>query len=147
MMIDMGLCLASNLNPQVVHNGVLPLLCSAALFIRAGICPVQCPDTCVSVKPSLCLSLGAEPSRSRSPWVKLNRFSSAPPQSGVLAIVRSTVDVGATKKPLSTAPGGEPPERGQKHEITAFICRSPQQRVAMYQGLVGTVKTTQATRL
>jgi hypothetical protein len=105
MMIDMGLCLASNLNPQVVHNGVLPLLCSAALFIRAGICPVQCPDTCVSVKPSLCLSLGAEPSRSRSPWVKLIRFPPSLPQTGALSTPGVRSSQGQQKRPLTTAPG------------------------------------------
>lgn len=45
----------------------------------------------VYIKPSPCLSVGAEPSGSRSPWVKLNRFPSTLPQSGALAIVWSTV--------------------------------------------------------
>lgn len=48
----------------------------------------------VYIKPSPCLSVGAEPSGIRSPWVKMNRFHSTLPQSGALAIVWSTADMG-----------------------------------------------------
>lgn len=100
MMIGLGLISICNLYTQVVHNGVLPLLCCAALFIDPGNSSLPRPIVSLSGR----LSLGAQPSRSRSPWVKLNRFSSTLPQSGALAIVWSTVAEWETKKPLTTAP-------------------------------------------
>ena len=79
--------------------GFEPLLCCAALFIRAGVCPVQC----LSIKPSPCLSLGAQPSCSRSPWVKLNRFPPSPPQSWVLSNARGAVVIGSLPSELPSS--------------------------------------------
>ena len=90
---------SSTVSLGAVSIGVLPLMLSAALFID----PENLSLQHTYHQPTGRLSLGAEPSCSRPPWVKLNRFSSAQPQSEALTIVRSTGVVGATKKPLSTA--------------------------------------------
>jgi len=84
-----------------VSIGAIPLMLSAALFIRPENLSLQQS----TINLHVCLSLGAEPSCTRPPWVKVNRFASTLPQSGALAIVWSTVDVGAIKKPLTTAFG------------------------------------------
>jgi hypothetical protein len=141
MMIDISLCRWSNSNPQVIHNGVLPLLCSAALFIRAGICPVQCLDTFMSIKPSPCLSLGAEPSCSRSPWVKLIRFSPSQPQTGALSTPGVRLSLGQQKSRLSsTLNRGTPVTPGLRVDLNGFICCPRRQRWGLYQSAWGLVK-------
>ena len=100
MMTSLGLGAWSSVHLLGVQHG-FSLCCSAALFITAGCSPVLLPMS--SLVP--CLSLGAEPSRSRSPWVKLSPLSFRAATSLALTIVRSTDAKRKTKKPLATAPG------------------------------------------
>ena len=74
--------------------GLTPVYSSAALFIRPENLSLQQS----TINLHACLSLGAEPSCSRPPWVKLNRFSPTLPQSGALINVWGTSVMGQTNK-------------------------------------------------
>lgn len=103
---------------------------SAALFIEPENLSLQQSTINLHVR----LSLGAEPSCSRPPWVKLNRFSPTPPQSGVLVNVWGTVEVRATKKPLTTAPGnGSHALTGTGACVNGFILLTVTTTVRMLQ--------------
>lgn len=146
MMIDVGLYRWSNSNPQVIHIGVLPLMCSAALFIRAGICPVQCLSISFDllIKPSPCLSLGAEPSCSRSPWVKLIRFPPSLPQMGALRTPGVRLSQGQQKSRLSSIPGSGTPEiPGPGIDLNGLIWCPLRQRVGLYRMGPDVVKSLQ----
>ena len=95
-----------------VSIGAIPLMLSAALFIRPENLSLQ--QLTISLHGRL--SLGAEPSCSRPPWVKLNRFPPSLPQSGALSIARGAVVVGAIKKPLTATPRSGSPFRGEAYE-------------------------------
>jgi hypothetical protein len=81
---------------QVVHIGVLPLMCCAALFIDPENSSLQRPIVSLSGR----LSLGAQPSRSRPPWVELIRFSPSLPQTGALCTPGVRLSQGQQKSRL-----------------------------------------------
>jgi hypothetical protein len=83
--------------------GLTPVYSSAALFIRPENLSLQQS----TINLHACLSLGAEPSCSRPPWVKLNRFSPTLPQSGALINVWGTVDMKGHKKSHLALPSVE----------------------------------------
>jgi hypothetical protein len=134
---------------QVVHIGVLPLMCCAALFIDPENSSLQRPIVSLSGR----LSLGAQPSRSRPPWVELIRFSSAPPQTWVLAIVRSTDAGDGNKKAAKTSPGGSTPvtkgcpAKGPGLDLTALMSPSTATMgtLSKSRGLCQVPNTTRAT--
>jgi hypothetical protein len=85
---------------------------SAALFIEPENLSLQQSTINLLVR----LSLGAEPSCTRPPWVKVNRFAPSLPQSWALSIARGAVIVGGIKKPLTATPRSGSPVRGEAYE-------------------------------